>query len=68
MTRLGHYFELGDLVNRKEGWQGWRNQRLGVVVGVEDGVFENDGKLIRVMWSNDYGTFLHPNTTLELAQ
>ena len=67
MTRLGHYFELGDLVNRKEGWQGWRNQRLGVVVGVEDGVFENDGKTDWSYGVNDYGTFLHPITTLELA-
>jgi len=67
MSRLGYYFELGDLVSRKEGWRGSADQRLGVVIGVEDGVFENDGSLIRVMWSNDYGTFLHPVTTLELA-
>ena len=67
MTRLGYYFELGDLVSRKEGWQGWKNQRLGIVVDIQDGVFENDKALIKVMWPDDYGTFLHPVTTLELA-
>ena len=49
----------GDLVRREQGWMGWQNQQLGVVVWV-------DRAVVRVQWSGDYGTFAHPITSLEL--
>jgi len=51
--------KLGDLVKRQDGWQGWERQRLGLVVMV-------DRAVAKVQWSGDYGTFLHPTTSLEL--
>jgi len=51
--------KLGDLVKRQDGWMGWERQRLGLVVMV-------DRAVVRVQWSDDYGTFLHPLTSLEL--
>ena len=50
--------QVGDLVKRKEGWMGWERQRLGLVVMV-------DRAVVKVQWSGDYGTFLHPLPTLE---
>lgn len=50
--------KLGDLVKRQQGWMGWERQRLGLVVMV-------DRAVVRVQWSDDYGTFLHPLTSLE---
>ena len=51
--------KLGDLVKRQDGWMGWERQRLGLVVMV-------DRAVVRVQWSGDYGTFLHPLRSLEL--
>ena len=48
----------GDLVKRQDGWMGWERQRLGLVVMV-------DRAVVKVQWSGDYGTFLHPLTSLE---
>jgi hypothetical protein len=50
--------KLGDLVKRQDGWMGWERQRLGLVVMV-------DRAVVKVQWSGDYGTFLHPLTSLE---
>ena len=49
----------GDLVKREQGWMGWQNQQLGVVVWI-------DRAVVRVQWSGDYGTFAHPITSLEM--
>jgi hypothetical protein len=51
--------QLGDLVKRQDGWMGWERQRLGLVVMV-------DRAVAKVQWAGDYGTFLHPVTSLEL--
>ena len=51
--------QAGDLVRREQGWMGWQNQQLGVVVWV-------DRAVVRVQWSGDYGTFAHPITSLEV--
>ena len=51
--------KVGDLVRRDQGWQGWKHQRLGVVVLV-------DAAVIKVQWAGDYGTFSHPVTSLEV--
>ena len=51
--------QVGDLVKRERGWQGWQNQQLGLVVNV-------DGAVIKVQWSGDYGTFSHPSVSLEV--
>jgi hypothetical protein len=51
--------QVGDLVKRQEGWMGWKNQRMGVVVNVDQAV-------IKVKWSGKYGTFSHPITSLEV--
>ena len=51
--------KLGDLVKRQDGWMGWERQRLGLVVMV-------DRAVAKVQWAGDYGTFLHPVTSLEL--
>ena len=50
--------KLGDLVKREQGWMGWEHQRLGLVVMV-------DRAVVKVQWSGDHGTFLHPLTSLE---
>ena len=50
--------QVGDLVKRQDGWMGWERQRLGLVVWV-------DRAVVKVEWSGDYGTFLHPITSLE---
>ena len=50
--------QAGDLVKRQDGWMGWERQRLGLVVWV-------DRAVVKVEWSGDYGTFLHPITSLE---
>ena len=50
--------KVGDLVKRQDGWQGWERQRLGLVVMV-------DRAVVKVQWAGDYGTFLHPLTSLE---
>ncbi len=50
--------QAGDLVKRQDGWMGWERQRLGLVVWV-------DRAVVKVQWSGDYGTFLHPLTSLE---
>ncbi len=50
--------QAGDLVKRQDGWMGWERQRLGLVVWV-------DRAVVKVQWSGDYGTFLHPITSLE---
>jgi len=50
---------VGDLVKRQEGWQGWKRQRLGLIVMV-------DGAIVKVQWSGDYGTFSHPSVSLEV--
>ena len=51
--------QVGDLVKRQDGWMGWERQRLGLVVWV-------DRAVVKVQWSGDYGTFLHPITSLEV--
>ncbi len=51
--------KVGDLVKRQDGWMGWERQRLGLVVMV-------DRAVVKVQWSGDYGSFLHPITSLEL--
>ena len=49
---------VGDLVKRQQGWMGWERQQLGLVLWV-------DRAVVKVQWSGDYGTFLHPITSLE---
>jgi hypothetical protein len=49
----------GDLVKRQQGWMGWEKQQLGVVVWV-------DRAVVKVLWSDDYGSFAHPITSLEV--
>ena len=51
--------KVGDLVKRQDGWMGWERQRLGLVLWV-------DRAVVKVEWSGDYGTFLHPITSLEV--
>jgi hypothetical protein len=51
--------QVGDLVRRQQGWQGWKRQQLGLVVNV-------DRAVVKVQWSGDYGTFAHSITSLEL--
>ena len=51
---------VGDLVKRQQGWMGWEKQQLGVVVWV-------DRAVVKVLWSDDYGSFAHPITSLEIV-
>jgi hypothetical protein len=48
----------GDLVKRKEGCA-LNPHRLGLVVSA-------DCAIVKVKWSDDYGTFSHPASSLEV--
>jgi hypothetical protein len=51
--------KVGDLVKRQQGWSGWKNQQLGLVV-------LRDRAVVKVQWSHNHGTFLHPINSLEV--
>ena len=51
--------KVGDLVRRHQGWSGWARQQLGLVLWV-------DRAVVKVQWSDDYGSFAHPITSLEV--
>ena len=51
--------QAGDLVKRQKGWMGWQKQQLGLVLWV-------DRAVVKVQWSDDYGSFAHPITSLEV--
>ncbi len=51
--------KVGDLVKRQKGWMGWQKQQLGLVLWV-------DRAVVKVQWSDDYGSFAHSITSLEV--
>jgi len=55
--------KVGDLVRKRAGAHGHRENRTGIVIETHEG-----GTVIKVAWSHDYGSFCYPSKTKGLEK